>query len=157
MTSPGGRPTGAPQRTYTAAEQRGRGMVVFAGVMLGLLALFNGLDGIAAIASSHVFLGNAYFVLGDLLAFGWLMLALAVLQAVACAGVLATGSQWARWFGVVVLGLNAFGQMFFIPSYPVWSVMIIALDVIAIYGLSVYGGREYGAVPPAPGDGARQR
>ena len=122
------------------AEREGRGLVMFAGVMLGLLALFNGLDGIAAITNSHVFLGNAHFVLGDLRALGWLMLALAILQAFACAGVLSTGSEWARWFGVAVLGLNAFAQMFFIPSYPVWSVLIIALDVVAIYGLSVYGG-----------------
>ncbi len=130
------------------AEQEGRGLVMFAGVMLGLLALFNGLDGIAAIANSHVFLGNAHFVLGDLAAFGWLMVGLAVLQAVACFGVLSTGSEWARWFGVVVLGLNAFAQMFFIPSYPVWSVLIIALDVTAIYGLSVYGGRAQQAGAP---------
>ncbi|MDF3291416.1 DUF7144 family membrane protein [Streptomyces silvisoli] len=130
------------------AEQEGRGLAVFAGVMLGLLALFNGLDGIAAIANSHVFLGNAHFVLGDLRAFGWLLLALAILQAFACVGVLSTGAEWARWFGVVVLGLNAFAHMFFIPAYPVWSVLIIALDIAAIYGLSVYGGRVQSARSP---------
>src|SRR5437879_4267998 len=119
MTSPSGQPSGTPPRAYQteAAEQRGQGMVTFAGVMLGLLALFNGLDGIAAIANSNIFLGNAHFVLGDLRAFGWLMLAMAILQAFACAGVLSQRSEGARWFGVAVLGLNAFAQMFFIPSY----------------------------------------
>ncbi|MFE7296007.1 hypothetical protein [Streptomyces sp. NPDC057579] len=147
MASAAGHPTGTPHPGYggttttpRTADRKGHGLVTFAGVMLALLALFNGLDGIAAILNSHVFVGNVSLVLGDLQAFGWLMLALGILQAVAAFGVLTKGTEAARWFGVSVLGLNAFAQMFFIPSYPVWSVMIIALDVLAIYGLCVYGG-----------------
>ena len=51
------------------------------------------------------------------------------------------GNQVARWFGVAVLGLNAIDQMFFIPAYPFWSLMIIAVDVVALYGLCAYGSR----------------
>ncbi|MGW5118252.1 DUF7144 family membrane protein [Streptomyces noursei] len=156
MASAAGHPTGTPHPGYggrTTAprheDHKGHGLVMFAGVMLALLALFNGLDGIAAIVNSHVFVGNVSLVLGDLQAFGWLMLALGILQAVAAVGVLTKGSEAARWFGVAVLGLNAFAQMFFIPSYPVWSVLIIALDVLAIYGLCVYGGRSAEATEQA--------
>jgi hypothetical protein len=60
---------------------------------------------------------------------------------VAAVGVLATG-QVARWFAVAVIGLNAIDQMFFIPAYPFWSLIIIALDVVALYGLCAYGSRE---------------
>ena len=49
------------------------------------------------------------------------------------------GNQLARWFGVAVVGLNAIDQMFFIPAYPFWSLTIIAVDVVALYGLCVYG------------------
>jgi hypothetical protein len=59
----------------------------------------------------------------------------------AVVGVLA-GNQAARWFAVVVLGLNAIDQMFFIPAYPFWSLIIIAMDVVALYGLCAYGSRE---------------
>ena len=52
------------------------------------------------------------------------------------------GNQLARWFAVAVVGLNAVGQMFFIPAYPFWSLMIIAVDVVALWGLCAYGGRE---------------
>ncbi len=52
------------------------------------------------------------------------------------------GNQLARWFGVVVLGLSAIDQMFFIPAYPLWSLVIIAVDVVALYGLCAYGSRE---------------
>jgi hypothetical protein len=113
--------------------------VIFAGVMLVLLSLLNGMDGIAAINQSRVFVGDAVYVFGDLRAWGWAMLGLAIAQLLAAIGVL-SGSQVARWFGVLVLVLNAFSQMAFIPSYPVWSVLIIALDVVAIVGLTLYGG-----------------
>ncbi|MCK7626568.1 hypothetical protein MUU72_26290 [Streptomyces sp. RS10V-4] len=155
MTSATGHPSGTPHPGYgraaaPAAGGEPHGLVMFAGVMLALLALFNGLDGIAAIVNSRIFVGNAQFVLGDLRSFGWLMLALGILQGAAAGGVLSTGSEAARWFGVVVLGLNAFAQMFFLPAYPVWSVLIIALDVLAIYGLSVYGGRAPGTAEEQP-------
>jgi hypothetical protein len=45
------------------------------------------------------------------------------------------GSAWPCW------GLNAIDQMFFIPAYPFWSLMIIAVDVVALYGLCAYGSR----------------
>ena len=51
------------------------------------------------------------------------------------------GSQAARWFAVAVIALNAIDQMFFIQAYPFWSVLIIAMDVIALYGLCAYGSR----------------
>ncbi|MEW1658890.1 hypothetical protein [Streptomyces sp. NPDC093707] len=147
MASATGQPSGTPHPGYgaqaTAARptrSKGHGLVTFAGVMLAMLALFNGLDGIAAIINSRVFTGNYTLILGDLRAFGWLILALAILQAIAAVGVLATRSEAARWFGVVVLVLNAFAHMFFLPAYPVWSVLIIALDVLAIYGLCAHGG-----------------
>jgi hypothetical protein len=53
-----------------------------------------------------------------------------------------TGNQLARWFAVVVVCLNAIDQMFFIPAYPFWSLTIIAVDVVALWGLCVYGSRQ---------------
>ncbi|MEV8092804.1 hypothetical protein [Kitasatospora sp. NPDC085879] len=141
-------PAGQFSPTPPRAAEEGESMRMFAAVMLGVLALFNGLDGIAAIAQSKVFVGDARFVFGDLRAWGWAMLALAVAQGFAAAGVLAR-NQLARWFGVAVLVLNAFAQMAFIPSYPVWSVLVIALDVIGLYALIAYGGRPRPAPPAA--------
>ena len=123
------------------AEGHGSGLVLFASVLLVILGCFNLIYGIAAIANSHVFTANAHYVLGDLRTWGWITLIIGVLQLGAAAGVLA-GSQLARWFAVAVLGLNAIDQMFFIPAYPFWSLTIIAVDVVALYGLCVYGGRE---------------
>jgi len=124
-----------------ARRGEGAGMVVFAAVLLGMLGLFNVIDGIAAIARSSVFIGNAHYVFGDLRTWGWVALILGGLQVLASIGVLA-GNQVARWTGVALIGLNSIGQMFFIPAYPFWSLMIIAVDVVALWGLCAYGSRD---------------
>ena len=132
--------------TNHASPGRGRraegyGLIVFASVLLLVVGCFNLLDGIAAVANSHVFIANAHYVFGDLRAWGWIALIAGALQLLAAAGILA-GNQLARWFAVAVVGLNAIGQMFFIPPYPFWSLTIIAIDVVALWGLCVYGSRE---------------
>jgi uncharacterized membrane protein HdeD (DUF308 family) len=139
MTSATVKPAGSAGGHRT--EGRGLGFVFFAGILLLIVGCFNLIDGIAAVARSHVFLGNAHYVFGDLRAWGWVALILGALQLVAGVGVM-TGNQLARWVAVAVVGLNAIGQLFFVPSYPFWSLTIIAVDVVALYGLCAYGSRE---------------
>jgi hypothetical protein len=103
--------------------------------------VFNLLDGIAAIANSAFFIAGARFVVGDLRAWGWTMAIIGGVQLLAAVGVWA-GNQLARWFAVAVVALNAIAQMFFIPAYPFWSLVIIAVDVVALWGLCAYGSRE---------------
>ena len=136
MTSAARSSTG---RTY--AEGRGYGLVLFAGVLLLVVGFWNLIYGIAAIAQSHVFVANAHYVFGDLKTWGWITLIISALQILAGIGVM-TGNQVARWAGIILVGLNAINQMFFIPAYPFWSLMIIAADIVALYGLCAYGSRE---------------
>ena len=121
--------------------RQGSGLVVFAAVLLLVVGFFNLIDGIVAIAKSHFFAGNAHYVIGDLRSWGWTVLILGALQLLVAAGVVA-GNQAARWTAVVLIGLSAIAQMMFLPSYPIWSLLIIALDVVALWALCVYGGRE---------------
>ena len=137
MTSATVRPT----RDASGRNGEGYGMIVFAAVLLATVGFFNLLDGIAAIANSHVFLGNAHYVVGDLRAWGWVMTIFGAVQLLAVVGIV-VGNQLARWFAVAVIGLNAIGQMFFIPAYPFWSLIIIAVDVVALWGLCAYGSRR---------------
>ena len=134
--------TSATMRRDRGARQgEGYWMIVFAVALLVTVGFFNLIDGIAAIANSHIFIANAHYVVGNLRLWGWIALILGTLQIIAAIAILA-GSQAARWFAVVVIGLNAIGQMFFIPAYPFWSLLIIALDVVALWGLCAYGSRE---------------
>ena len=139
MTSTTYRPAGSTGGRH--AEGRGLGLVMFGSILLLIAGFFNMIYGIAAIANSHVFVANAHYVIGDLRAWGWVTLILSVLQLVAAGGILA-GNQLARWFGVAVIGLNAIDMMFFIPAYPFWALVIIAVDIVALYGLCAYGSRQ---------------
>ena len=134
--------TSATMRHARGASQgEGYWMIVFAVALLVTVGFFNLIDGIAAIANSHIFIANAHYVVGNLRLWGWIALILGTLQIIAAIAILA-GSQAARWFAVVVIGLNAIGQMLFIPAYPFWSLLIIAVDIVALWGLCAYGSRE---------------
>src|SRR6266566_8493822 len=137
-TAPTMRPAGG---AGDYAEGRGHGLVVFASVILAVVGFFNLIYGIAAVANSHVFVANAHYVWSGLRTWGWFTLIIGVLQLIAAGGVM-TGNQLARWYGVVVVGLSAIDMMFFIPAYPFWALTIIAVDVVALYGLCMYGSRE---------------
>ncbi len=139
MASATTKPTG--QTSGRHAEGRGYGLIFFASVLLLVIGFFNMTYGIAAIANSHVFVANAHYVFANLRAWGWITLIISVLQLIAAVGILA-GNQLARWFAVVVVGLSAIDMMFFVPAYPFWALAIIAMDVVALYGLCAYGNRE---------------
>jgi hypothetical protein len=139
MTSATARPAGGHRAGRTGG--RGQGLIAFSCILLAILGIFNLIYGIAALAHAHVIVANAHYVVGDVRSWGWVTLIFSVLLFLASAGV-QRGSQLARWFAVVVLSLNAIDQMFFIPAYPFWSLTIIAVDVVALYGLCVYGSRD---------------
>jgi hypothetical protein len=127
-------------RGRQVAEGRGYGLLIFASVILLVAGFWNLIQGITAIARSHVYVANAHYVFGDLRSWGWVTLILSILLLLAGIGVL-IGNQLARWFAVAMLGLDAIAQMFVIPAYPFWSLTIIAMDVVALYGLCAYGSR----------------
>ena len=139
MMPPATTPAPGEARSHTGSH--GYGLVLFAAILLVLTGCFNVIQGIAAIANSHVFHAHAHYVFANLTTWGWATAILGALQLVAAAGVLAA-NQMFRWFAVVVIGLNAIDQMFFIPAYPFWSLTIIAMDVVALWGLLAYGSRE---------------
>jgi hypothetical protein len=120
---------------------RGLGWLTFAGVMLGLAGLWNLFDGILALANSKFYGVNHTYVFSDLRTWGWIVLFLGIIEMIASFALFA-GSQLARWFGVAAAGINAIGQLAFVPVYPFWALMIFALDVLVIYGLAVYGGQK---------------
>ena len=123
------------------ADPKGTGWVSFAAVMLGLAGIWNFSDGMLAIFSSHVYTANSVFVFSDLNTWGWIVMLLGAAQGFAALALL-SGSEFARWFGIVVAGLNAIGQLGFVTIYPFWGMAMFAIDVLIIYALAVYGGKR---------------
>jgi hypothetical protein len=128
-------------RRGTSTSDQVSGWSLFAGVVLIVVGFLNLLDGIAAIAQSHVYVGNAVYVMGDLRGWGWAIAIIGGLQVLAGGGVLVR-NQAARWAGVVFVSVNLVGQMFFIPAYPIWSLTIMFIDVVALCALCAFGGKD---------------
>jgi hypothetical protein len=147
-TADGFREPDAPRsgRRITADEggrhTAGRGLLILASVLLLIIGVVNLAGGIAAIAGSQILIAGAHSVSGGLRAWGWVMAILGAVQLVAATGVWA-GSQLARWLAVAEVGLSAIGQMFFIPASPFWSLLIITVDAVALWGLCAHGRREH--------------
>jgi hypothetical protein len=124
---------------YEEKAREGTGLLVFAMVMMALVGTWAVIEGIAAIAGSRIYTDTALFVFSDLNTWGWIVLGLGALLLLS-AFTLLSGSQFARWFGMLAAGLNAIGQLFFIQAYPLWSMGMFAADIVIIYALAVYAG-----------------
>ena len=118
---------------------KGGGWIAFAASLLGLAGAWNMIQGILAIGDSRVFVGEQTFIFSNLNTWGWIVLVLGVLQLFA-AFALIGGSSIAQWFGIACAGVNAIGQLAFIPAYPFWAISMFAIDILIIYALAVYGG-----------------
>jgi hypothetical protein len=120
---------------------KGIGWVMFAAVLLGLAGIWNFFEGVLAIGSSRVYTGHETFIFSNLNTWGWIVMILGILQGIAGLTLL-SGSEIARWFGIAVAGLNAFGQLSFIPAYPLWGIAMFSVDLLIIYALAVCGGHR---------------
>jgi hypothetical protein len=124
---------------YDDQSARGAGWAMFAAVLLFLAGTWNFIQGILAASRSHVYTTDAHYVFSDLRTWGWIVAALGIVQLCAGAGLL-SGSSWAIWFAIAVAGVNAIGQLMFLPAYPVWALAMFTLDILIIYGLVIYHG-----------------
>ena len=117
------------------------GWLVFAAFMMFLVGSFQAIQGLVAIFDDgyYVVRESGLVVEVDYTAWGFLHLILGVLLVLGGAGVL-TGNVVARSVGVLLAGLSALANMAFIGAYPVWSIIVIVVDVLVIYALTVHGG-----------------
>ena len=124
----------------TSATQKG--VVLFAGIMMIVGGLWHALTGIAALFRDQVFITTpGYTYALDLTAWGWTQLLVGALVAGAGAAVL-QGRTWGRLVGTALAILSMFVNFMFLPHYPVWSILIIALDMAIIRALITYD-REF--------------
>lgn len=112
------------------------GGVLFAGALMIMIGIFQGIAGLAAIADDgfYVVTENYAFDL-DPSAWGWIHLLLGVVVALAGFFLIA-GRIWAGMVAIALATLSAVANFFFIPYYPFWSLLIIALDVWVIWAVT---------------------
>jgi hypothetical protein len=116
--------------------------LVFAACLLTLVGVFQIVTGLVAIIDDNFYVvrGNYTFNL-DTTAFGWIHLLAGVVILLTAFG-LFSGSGWAGVTAIVLATLSAVANFFFIPYYPFWSIVVIALDVWVIWSLTRPGAVE---------------
>ena len=129
-----GRPTGRVEHEWAG------GFTVFAGVMMIIVGVFHAAAGLAGIIENEFYVVTPNYLYSfDATSWGWIHLLLGILVAAAGFAVFA-GRLWARAVGIVLATLSAIANFLFLPYYPIWSVLIIALDVVVIWALAFHGG-----------------
>jgi hypothetical protein len=114
------------------------GWLAFAAVILILIGTLSAGQGLIALFDDGFFIvpREDDLLLVDYSAWGVIMLAWGVLLVAAGFSVNA-GHGWARWFAVLVVFINVIAQIGFLPAYPIWSAIMILLDVLVIFALTV--------------------
>lgn len=119
-----------------SVRQGDSGWAAFAGVVMLIVGSLDALWGLAGILNDEiVIVGGEGAIIADLTTWGWVHLILGSLVAVTGAGLLA-GSSAARWFGVAIVAVNAIAQIVWFPAAPLWTFLIVILDVTIIYQLT---------------------
>ena len=135
-------PTSRSADRSTASTPTGWvGWLIFAGIMLILVGAFQAIDGLIALFKDELYVvrPNGLVINIDYTAWGWTHLLLGILLIAAGYGVF-SGQVWGRTLGVIAALLSAIVNFAFIPAYPVWSILIITVDILVIYALIAHGG-----------------
>jgi hypothetical protein len=119
---------------------KGAGWILFVTIMFGIAAVMSFIWGIAAVSSSHFFVANTHYILSDLNTWGWITIGFGALEVLAAFSIW-RGGAFGRWFGIAAAAFATVLAMFSIPAYPFWSLVFVALYVLIIYGLAMYGGK----------------
>ena len=114
------------------------GWIGFAGILMLIIGSIDFFQGLIALFEDEYFVvTQAGFLVVDLTGWGWIMMIWGVLLVIAGLG-LAAAQTWARWFAIIVVSLNFIAQLGFLGNsqYPLWSLTVMALNIIVLYALT---------------------
>ena len=143
----GGTPANQGQRSDQYVEPSGWvGMIIFAGAMMIMLGFFHAIAGLVALFKDDYYLvGQSGLVVNvDYTTWGWVQLILGIVAGLAGAALFA-GATWARIVAVLLALFSAITNLAFTSAYPIWSAIMIAVDILVIYAVTAHG-REMDAV-----------
>jgi len=135
------------------------GIVSFTAVLFTLTGFFHAIQGLGALIKKEYF-GESSLLYSNLQVTGWIWVVLGILQ-ISAAYMIVGRATGGRILGIVLASLSAIVTFFTIGAYPVWSIVVIAVDLLIIWGLTVHGdafvpggieeGTVAGPTPEPPG------
>jgi hypothetical protein len=116
------------------------GWIGFAAIIMMLMGIFHAIQGLVAIFRDEYYLvsDNGLVVALDYTAWGWIHLALGIVVLGAGFALLA-GQVWARVVAVALAFFSTLVNIVFLAAYPLWSLAMIALDLVVIWAVTVHG------------------
>ena len=115
------------------------GWSAFAGIMLVMIGVFHALSGLVAIIDDTFYVvGQEYIFEFDVTTWGWTHLIWGIVVVAAGFGIF-SGNVLARTVGVIAAALSMIVNFAWLPYYPVWSMLMIAIGVAVIWALTVHG------------------
>jgi len=119
---------------------RWTGWIRFGGVLMTIIGAFAAIEGLLAVFSPTIFVTVDGSVLAvDVTAWGWVHVVLGALVLITGVSLLGSAPAWARGVGIGLVGINMLVQLAWLPASPVWSLVMITLDVVVLYALAVTG------------------
>jgi hypothetical protein len=116
------------------------GFILFAAIMMIMSGIFQAITGLVAIFENEFYVPTRNYIFQfDATSWGWIHLVVGLVVAFAGWGLL-SGQTWARVVAITLAVLSAIANFLFIPYYPFWSLLILALDIFVIWAVSAHGG-----------------
>jgi hypothetical protein len=126
------------QRSSSTGNAWATGVAIFAGALLLTAGLFQVFQGIVAIVDDEFFVSTRKYVFEfDTTAWGYIHLIIGIVL-VLTGFFLFSGATWARIVGITIAVLSMLTNFLWLPYYPLWALVVIALDVLVIWALSSY-------------------
>jgi hypothetical protein len=134
-----------PEMGYAATGRRARhrdgagaamGFTILAAVLMVMGGLWSFFTGLEAVLHGNFFVSTANYAYNiNITGWGWIHIGIGA--AVFLAGCALFAQQnWARFVGIFLAVASAALNFLFLPHYPLWSILVIALDVVIIWALS---------------------
>jgi hypothetical protein len=114
------------------------GWAGFAGVMLIMIGIFDSIQGLVALFNDQFYIVTQEWVFEFDISWGWIQLILGVILIASGIGIF-SGNVAARTAGVIMAGLAAIINFVWLPYYPVWSIIVIAICISIIWALTAHG------------------
>lgn len=113
------------------------GWVRLAGIVMVVVGVFGVIEGLYALLTPTYYVATSGVVVAfGLGTWGWIHLIVGALVALVGAGILSGDQPWARVTGMVIVGVHALVSLVWLPAAPLWSILVIALDVVILAALA---------------------
>jgi len=115
------------------------GFVVLAAVLMCIVGIFNIVTGLVAVFNDTIYSQRGSITVAlDVTGWGWFHIVWGLLL-LGTGMALYAGQTWARVTAIVLVALNMITQLMEMPAYPLWSLVILALDILILWAIIVHG------------------